>query len=148
MNWLTTLTAKAIFDQVCDKYINLPTSFSYWVLSIGTPSIFFPNFLIRVHRSIYRFAANHSCFFKVIENIFLCDTMIPFLERATSIPRMYPIGLRFFISSLITKCSFNLFICSKSSPLRIISSTWTIRIVTFSSLENLKNKVWFVWAWV
>ncbi|RDX85952.1 hypothetical protein CR513_32774, partial [Mucuna pruriens] len=70
---------------------------------------------------------------------FLYETMIPFFDLATSIPRKYLKDPRSLISNVVEMELFKRFISKISFPVRIISSTYTINMEIFLSCECLKN---------
>ena len=71
---------------------------------------------------------------------FCCETLIPFFDLTTSIHRKYQIFLKSFTSNSVARTFFNLPISLMLSPMRIMSFTYTIRIIFFPFL-CLKNIV-------
>ena len=68
---------------------------------------------------------------------FLCDTKITSFDLANSIPEKYLKVPRSLISNSLAREFFNLFNLARLTPIRMISSTYTISIASFPSLKGL-----------
>ena len=76
---------------------------------------------------------------------FLWHTYILSFVWATFIPKKYLSCHKSFTSNSLAKSSFKCLICSSSSLVITISSTYTMNKVTFLSDECLTKIVWFDW---
>ncbi|XP_022861948.1 succinate-semialdehyde dehydrogenase, mitochondrial, partial [Olea europaea var. sylvestris] len=70
---------------------------------------------------------------------FLWETKMPFLDQETSIPKKYRNCPRSFTSNSVAKHFFNLSISAILSHVRMISSTYTIKIIIVPSVDYLSN---------
>lgn len=137
--WFTKLTTKVILGCACDKQIYFPTNFLYRFVFIGTHSLSSPSFFIRTDWSVCWFTPVHPISLRSLKEV---KDILSFFYRATSIPKKYHRVIKSLIPNVDDRESFNRFISSMSSPVRIISSTYTIGIVIFPSCEYIVNIIY------
>ena len=110
----------------CIHHITFFVTPSFWLGSIEMSTSLQPLILVSLRRSrIY----------------FCCETIILFLDRATSIPRKHHKDPKSLILNFDERDYFSRFISSKSLLMRIMSFTYIINTTIFPSCECLTNMV-------
>ena len=123
----------------------MPTNLSYLPQSTGvsslvSPSLWFNSIYVSIdlHPNIPDSLRRSSTYF-------CCDTNIPSFDRATSIPRKYLSFPSYYISNTLANWSLSNCISIGSLPVTIISSTYTINVVTLLEVECYMYNMWSPW---
>ena len=76
---------------------------------------------------------------------FLWETKMHLLDLAISMPKTYLKGPRSFILNSLARTFLRFSIFITLLPVKMISSTYTMTIITLPSVKCLKNIVWSTW---